>query len=819
MKKQVTSQPVSVIIPNYNGQKLLEKNLPAVLKMLRKGDELIIIDDASSDDSWSWLTKQFGKMNSVQLLRNETNLRFGGTCNRAVQHAKHNLVFLINNDVSPHKDVLDFLAPHFSDPTVFAVACLEKEKHSDQLVLGGKKKLWFAKGMFMHSRASEFESGDTDWLSGGSSLFDKQKWLALGGFDADYAPAYWEDVDLSYRAKKRGWKVLFEKSAVVDHNHESTNTEVFGQEKIASMSWKNSLVFLEKNATFWQKIQHFLWLPYWLWQLKRERPSFETTSNEKKLFFIWGILAITIIATFLRFYKLGEVPHGMTWDEAAIGYNGFAIFTTRRDEWLQKLPVSFRSFGDYKAPLAIYLNGFFTFLFGLNLWAVRLPFAITGVFGVIGFMLLTEQLLRPSFSQTKRYCLALFAGSLITLSPWHQHFSRIAFESGLSLSFLIWGLYCATKFKDQQKSVAKNSIIWGASAAFFLAASLYAYHSAKVVVPLLLVALAGIFWKQLWPKWKWVFGFGALTIVLLLPVIKDMLFANGSERYDQISIFTLHLPLQKELILFLQNFVSHFTLNYLIWGKVTTLRHGDGHWGVLLPTTFLLVLCALILFFYKKLRKAQIDRALSQRIAFYILWIVIGVLPAAIGRSVPHGNRALLSLPAYLLLAVEGLPLLIEYLKHTKLNEQVSGSKGEKNLLVKSVIGMIFLLYGLAAIRYMNDYYTTYARNSAPAFQDGYIEALEYLQTHQRGVDKILITNTYQQPYIFVLFVNKMNPIVYQGGGLANYEFKDNINVGDLSRKNTLIVATPKEIDPKLGQKLIWGSNGKIRFVIVRTTD
>ncbi|NCQ11990.1 MAG: hypothetical protein GW809_07600, partial [Bacteroidetes bacterium] len=85
------------------------------------------------------------------------------------------------------------------------------------------------------------------------------------------------------------------------------------------------------------------------------------------------VLSILVLSIFLRFYKLGTVPHGMTWDEAAIGYNGFAIFNTRRDEWLQRLPVSFQSFGDYKAPLAIYLNGIFTYLFGLNLFAVRLP--------------------------------------------------------------------------------------------------------------------------------------------------------------------------------------------------------------------------------------------------------------------------------------------------------------------------------------------------------------------------------------------------------------------------------------------------------------
>jgi len=328
-----------------------------------------------------------------------------------------------------------------------------------------------------------------------------------------------------------------------------------------------------------------------------------------------------------------------------------------------------------------------------------------------------------------------------------------------------------------------------------------------------------MFRKQLWPKWRWVCGFGITSFLLLFPALKDTFFANGGERFDQTSLFTLHLTPQQELTLFLKNFFSHFTLNYLIWGQVTTLRHGDGHWGILLPTTFFFALCALGVFLYKKIRKENVDKAVSQRLLLYISWILIGLLPAAIGRSYPHGNRALLSFPAYLLLAVEGLPLLVDFLKNTKLNERLSGSKGEKNLLVKSVIGIVFLFYGLTAIRYIDDYYTVFAHDSAPAFQDGYIDALEYVKTHQHGVDKILITNKYQQAYIFVLFTNKMNPIIYQQGGLANYEFSDTMNIGDLDRKRTLVVATPEEIDPKLGQKLIWGSDGKVRFVIVKNTN
>ncbi len=87
----------------------------------------------------------------------------------------------------------------------------------------------------------------------------------------------------------------------------------------------------------------------------------------------------------------------------------------------------------------------------------------------------------------------------------------------------------------------------------------------------------------------------------------------------------------------------------------------------------------------------------------------------------------------------------------------------------------------------------------------------------ENDADKILFTSDYGQPYIYALFVRKTNPIWYQGGSLVKYEFTDNIKDGDRFRNNAIVVATPAEIDPKWATKLIYGSDGKVRFVIVRT--
>jgi len=286
---------VSVVIPNYNGKHLLAKQVPILVSCLRDGDEIIIVDDHSSDASASWLIKEFNlsinanqdhvaafdlhsgsiknsnKKISLTVVANHQNIRFGQTANRGVEVAAHDLILLLNNDVFPEKNLLQYLLPHFENTRVFAVGCLEKEPNDDgSFKLGGKNRLWFEKGMFIHSRASNYNSGTTAWVSGGSGMFDKQKWLELGGFDSAYYPAYWEDIDLSYRAKKQGWLVLFEKNAVVEHKHETTNDSVFGQQAIRKMSWKHAQVFVLKNGSFAQKVLHFIWQPFWIWHQRKQ---------------------------------------------------------------------------------------------------------------------------------------------------------------------------------------------------------------------------------------------------------------------------------------------------------------------------------------------------------------------------------------------------------------------------------------------------------------------------------------------------------------------------------------------------------------------
>lgn len=849
------SAHISVVIPNYNGRHLLEENLPSVLKALRSGDEVIIVDDASPDDSVKWLQQQFSakpisipstahhlkpddvlmlgswsdqkKRGKVKILQHHQNQRYGKSCNDGVELAEQPFIFLLNSDVRPTPTAIPPLLGHFDSTKnpfadqVFAVGCLEHEPNAEKSgspQVSGKNSLWFSRGMFVHSRAREFSSGDTAWVSGGSGMFSREKWLALGGFDLDYRPAYWEDIDLSFRARKHGWRVLFESQSLVEHRHESTNTSAFGATKMESMSWQNGVKFVQKHATWAQRLQHWVWQPYWWLRAK------------KMYWFEWSLVTLTVIAAALRLYQLGNVPYGMTWDEAAIGYNGYAVLTTRRDEWLTRLPLSFRSFGDYKAPLAIYLNGPFTYVLGMTLFAVRLPFALVAILAIPAMALLMKELVEWLYADSlherwgEAEVMGLAAAALFTFSPWHLHFSRVGFESGMALSFFLWGAWALLRAFRRPLLGIPTSVLrfrqasFGILASVALAASMYTYHSAKVAAP----ALAGmLFAMAVGKKWRtvWPVGIGivSLSSLLLWPLIQDTLWGNGSVRFTQASILSQGSPFD-HLGKISYQLLLHFSPQFLFFGQTETLRHGDGHWGVLLLSEGVLILASIIGAVQLSRNHWKTQQKLPRSLLLFVLswaWIAIGFLPAAIGVDVPHANRGLFALPGFILAAVFGGRWLYGMMKETKLNTEWAGSKNEQHLVMKSFFGTLILIHGVFFLAYTRDYYTRFAAQSTSAFSDGYLEAFSVAKKYEPSVEKILFTNAYGQPYIYALFARRTNPIWYQGGSLVKYEFTDHITVGDLARPNTLIVATPEQIPIREANQMILGADGSVRFVVV----
>lgn len=263
---------ISIIIPNFNGEKNLKENLPRVMNVTEHCQyetEVIVVDDASSDDSVATINNlQLTVNRKIKIVRNRTNLGFGRSCNLGVKEAKGDIVVLLNNDVNPKENFLHPLIEHFHDARVFAVGCLEKNVNEKNEVIDehGAGELFFKNGIFQH-RKGDLNSRRTDWVCGGSGAFRRTMFLELGGFDTRFYPFYWEDVDLSYRAKKLGYKLIFEKNAVVYHKHfAGAIAKKYSAAEIEKISFNNQIKFTEKHLSgikqrfdfYFLLLKHFL---------------------------------------------------------------------------------------------------------------------------------------------------------------------------------------------------------------------------------------------------------------------------------------------------------------------------------------------------------------------------------------------------------------------------------------------------------------------------------------------------------------------------------------------------------------------------------
>jgi len=234
---------VSIVIPAYNNRDLLERNLPSLMKAVEYKNnrifEVIVVDDVSSDNSADFIKNKFSQ---VKLIRQKKHRGFSSTINLGVRSARGNLIVLLNTDVKPEKDFLENTLKHFDDNDVFAVSLHE--------VGYGPSKAKFVDGFIAHSPGVEGNVwSNTFWVSGGSGVFRRSKWMELGGFDEKmYSPFYWEDVDLSYRALKQKFKLIWEPRGIVFHEHEGTTGKISKKYR-QRIQDRNQLLLIWKNLT------------------------------------------------------------------------------------------------------------------------------------------------------------------------------------------------------------------------------------------------------------------------------------------------------------------------------------------------------------------------------------------------------------------------------------------------------------------------------------------------------------------------------------------------------------------------------------------
>lgn len=249
---------VSIVISNWNGAHLMDKHLPSVIAASQDA-EIVVADDASDDGSLELLRKKFP---SIRVIANKKRQGFASNTNRGVAMSKGDIVVLLNTDVEPEKGFLRPLTHHFTDAKVFAVGCLEKSYDRGGIVLRGRGEAKWRRGFFVHWRG-EIDQSNTAWVSGGSGAFRRVLWEKLGGMDTLYNPFYWEDIDLSYRALKAGYTLVFEKKSIIGHYHEEgkIKSELTTYD-IKRVAYRNHFSFIWKNLSdpLWLLL-HCFWTP------------------------------------------------------------------------------------------------------------------------------------------------------------------------------------------------------------------------------------------------------------------------------------------------------------------------------------------------------------------------------------------------------------------------------------------------------------------------------------------------------------------------------------------------------------------------------
>ena len=223
------------------------------------GCEVIMMNDYPLEN----ITEQVKKIcPEVIIVNNKKNLGFAGNVNKGVLKATRDYVFLMNSDVVLIDNSFLTALKHFErNDDLFAIGFAQIEK--DEKIVGANRA-YFSNGLINHSSLfpNPYSLTPIFWAEGGSSIFRRKLFVDLGLLDELYNPFYWEDIDLSYRAWKAGYKVLYDPNIKVEHHHESTIGKYFDKSKILKIAFRNQLIFHWKNMTDQDLImKHLLNIP------------------------------------------------------------------------------------------------------------------------------------------------------------------------------------------------------------------------------------------------------------------------------------------------------------------------------------------------------------------------------------------------------------------------------------------------------------------------------------------------------------------------------------------------------------------------------
>lgn len=361
-----------------------------------------------------------------------------------------------------------------------------------------------------------------------------------------------------------------------------------------------------------------------------------------------------------RVWRFGKVPLSLYWDEVAIGLDARSLLQTGKDmngnSWLQPI---FISYGDYKAPVYIWLVTLLGKFFSVSEITVRLP-SLLASFGIAWLLF---KWLGP------------FVAVSFLIMPWSFHFSRIGFESHLSLFWLVLMIYL----------VIKQKVFWASLAAIL---GIYTYFSLRIIAPVLFV-ISFLLYSRTHLK-DFIIGFILIGVSIYILFKSPYYAASQQYRLSNDNLITTNEKKLVKLKKFVINYSAYFDPQFLLVSGDPNLRHHSGFGGELLLVQGILLLIGL-----------------TKPNKLIIFWLLLAPVTAALVNETPHASRAI-----YLIIPLAWLIGL-------------GWSRFKSKLAI--IIGIFLLInFGL----YLHDYFVHYPSRSAKAWIKPYKDSA--LQTYDR---------------------------------------------------------------------------------------
>ncbi|MBI2085937.1 glycosyltransferase family 39 protein [Candidatus Daviesbacteria bacterium] len=461
---------------------------------------------------------------------------------------------------------------------------------------------------------------------------------------------------------------------------------------------------------------------------------------------------IVILSLGVRIINLSIVPPALSWDEAAVGYNGWTIANFGQDEYGNRFPLSFKSFGEYKNPVDIYLTALTVKFLGLSEFSTRLPAALFGVLNVILIFFLVKAL----FSSSR---LGLAAAFFLSISPQNIHFSRFNHEANFALFFFMLGLvlFLAT--------LKGKKLLFLALISFIL--SFLSYSASKMFIPLFIIILVLIYRKELL-KIKVQLLCSGVLIALFAIFLFLHPHALGIERATQ-TVGKLNLaPLQ---------YIRHFSIDFLFIHGDKNPRLSAQATGEFYYIDAVFLLAGFILIFRKRTKEFLLVAA----------WSFLAVLPASFSTEAPHAGRAAFMMGSWQIIAALG------FYRFNKIIRWGS-------------LGILIILL----VNFLNLYFGQYSKRFAIEWQYGMKQIVEFIQANPQ-YNHIYMTDARYQPYIFFLYYlqtplpDYLRTVTYNKAESSrsynNVFFFDKYFFGGWDRvesvpdKGVLYILTPSEYD------------------------